>query len=61
MSPDLHHLSGAYAVDALDRDERDAFEHHLSVCDACRAEVPSLFGTGTSQQSRCIRWQEIAA
>ena len=29
--------------------------------DACRAEVPSLFGIGTSQQSRCIRWQEIAA
>ncbi|MBM6402519.1 anti-sigma factor [Phycicoccus sonneratiae] len=42
MSPDLHHLSGAYAVDALDRAERESFEHHLSVCDACRAEVAEL-------------------
>ena len=29
MSPDLHHLSGAYAVDALDDDERARFEQHL--------------------------------
>jgi peptide/nickel transport system ATP-binding protein len=29
--------------------------------DACRTAVPPLFATGTSQQSRCIRWQEIAA
>ena len=37
MSPDLHHLSGAYAVDALDEAERSAFERHLAVCAACRA------------------------
>lgn len=42
MSPDLHHLSGAYAVDALDRDERDGFEQHLAACAACRAEVGEL-------------------
>ncbi|PKW27646.1 anti-sigma factor [Phycicoccus duodecadis] len=42
MSPDLHHLSGAYAVDALDRDERSAFESHLAQCDACRSEVAEL-------------------
>lgn len=27
----------------------------------CRAAVPPLVPTGTSQQTRCIRWQEIAA
>lgn len=42
MSPDLHHLSGAYAVDALDTSERSSFEQHLSVCESCRAEVSEL-------------------
>ncbi len=42
MSPDLHHLSGAYAVDALDDDERTSFEQHLAVCADCRAEVAEL-------------------
>ncbi len=42
MSPDLHHLSGAYAVDALDTDERSSFEQHLAVCRACRSEVAEL-------------------
>lgn len=42
MSPDLHHLSGAYAVDALATDERTEFEQHLAVCPACRAEVAEL-------------------
>lgn len=37
-----HALSGAYAVDALDDDERARFEVHLSQCADCRAEVDSL-------------------
>ena len=45
MSPDLHHLSGAYSVDALETDERIAFEQHLSVCPACTAEVAELTET----------------
>lgn len=39
---DIHALSGAYAVDALDDEERALFEEHLTVCAACRAEVDSL-------------------
>lgn len=39
---DVHALSGAYAVDALDDIERAAFERHLADCAACRAEVASL-------------------
>jgi anti-sigma-K factor RskA len=39
---DIHALSGAYAVDALDDDERVEFEAHLAACAECRAEVASL-------------------
>ncbi len=42
MSPDLHNLSGAYAVDALDDTERTSFEQHLAVCADCREEVAEL-------------------
>jgi anti-sigma factor RsiW len=42
MSDDIHALSGAYAVDALDDAERAAFEEHLAVCPACQNEVASL-------------------
>lgn len=44
MSPDLHHLCGAYAVDALDDTERASFEQHLAGCPDCRAEVAELSG-----------------
>ena len=36
---DLHHLSAAYAVDALDPHERQAFEAHYESCEVCRADV----------------------
>jgi anti-sigma-K factor RskA len=39
---DIHALSGAYAVDALDDIERAGFERHLAACAECRAEVSSL-------------------
>lgn len=39
---DVHALSGAYAVDALDDVERAGFEAHLRQCPDCRAEVESL-------------------
>jgi anti-sigma-K factor RskA len=42
MSPDIHGLSGAYSVDALDEQERTAFERHLAQCPECQAEVNSL-------------------
>ncbi len=43
--PDLHTLTGAYAVDALPGDERQRFEDHLAVCDACEQEVLELQAT----------------
>lgn len=39
---DQHALTGAYAVDALDADERARFEAHLATCADCREEVASL-------------------
>jgi anti-sigma-K factor RskA len=39
---DLHDLTAAYALDALDEDERRAFEEHLGDCDDCRAELATL-------------------
>jgi len=39
---DIHALSGAYAVDGLDRFERGQFERHLAGCTACRAELDGL-------------------
>jgi anti-sigma-K factor RskA len=38
----LHALSGAYVVDALDQEEREAFERHLPRCLDCQAEIASL-------------------
>jgi hypothetical protein len=42
MTGDIHALSGAYAVDALDDIERAQFERHLAECPACTSEVTSL-------------------
>ncbi|URN13578.1 anti-sigma factor [Streptomyces radiopugnans] len=42
---DLHTLTGAYAVDALDGPEREGFERHLAVCAPCREEVRELTAT----------------
>ncbi len=42
MSSDIHALSGAYAVDALDEFEQLQFERHLAGCSECTAEVASL-------------------
>jgi anti-sigma-K factor RskA len=48
MNADIHGLSGAYAVDALDPEERRAFEQHLAQCAECQAEVASLRAAATS-------------
>jgi anti-sigma-K factor RskA len=38
----IHHLSAAYALDALDPRERAAFEAHYDSCDICSADVRSF-------------------
>ena len=39
---DMHELAAAYALDALDDEERRAFEAHLDACALCRGEVASF-------------------
>lgn len=48
MSDDVHSLSGAYAINALDPEERERFEAHLSQCQACQEEVDSLREAATA-------------
>jgi anti-sigma-K factor RskA len=42
---DVHQLAAAYALDALDDDERVAFEAHLADCADCAAEVEGFTAT----------------
>lgn len=54
MNSDIHALVGAYVVDALDHDERAAFEEHLDACPSCLeevimlAEVPALLASSVA-------------
>ncbi len=43
---DVHALTGAFAIDALDDDERTRFEEHLVSCADCRQEVAGLREAG---------------
>lgn len=53
---DLHHLAGAYALDAVDDTERAAFEAHLPACTACDDTVrefrvtAALLGTAHARE-----------
>lgn len=51
MSDDIHALSGAYAVDALDDVERARFVRHLVTCHDCQVEVASLQETAAALAS----------
>jgi anti-sigma-K factor RskA len=39
---DVHELTAAYALDALDADERERYEGHLAQCEQCRTELAGL-------------------
>jgi anti-sigma factor RsiW len=43
MDAELHELSAGYALDALDPEEREAFERHLAGCPECQEEVASFW------------------
>ncbi|WP_239333803.1 anti-sigma factor [Frankia sp. CiP3] len=47
-SPDIHALTGAYVLDAVDGDERAVVEEHLAGCDVCAREVTELRLTATA-------------
>ncbi|MEU9336459.1 anti-sigma factor [Streptomyces sp. NPDC048290] len=57
---DLHALTGAYAVHALDAEERAAFERHLAECDACRQETAEFTATaGRLAQASMVRTRPV--
>jgi hypothetical protein len=45
---EIHDLTAAYALDALDAHERDGYEAHLAGCARCRAELGGLHETATA-------------
>jgi anti-sigma factor RsiW len=45
---DIHELTAAYALDALDPEERETYEAHLAQCERCREELASLGETATA-------------
>lgn len=45
---DVHELTAAYALGALDAEERAAFEAHLGSCEPCRAELAALGETAAA-------------
>ena len=42
MTNELHDLAAAYALDAVDAEERSAFEAHLATCAECQIDVAEL-------------------
>jgi len=45
MEAGIHELTAGYALDALDPDERRAFEAHLAGCERCLQELASFWET----------------
>jgi anti-sigma factor RsiW len=45
MEAGVHELTAGYALDALDPDERSAYEAHLSGCEQCQQELESFWTT----------------
>jgi anti-sigma-K factor RskA len=45
---DAHDLTAAYALDALDPDQVEAYERHLSQCEECREQLAELNETATA-------------
>jgi len=43
MDAELHELSAGYALDALEPEERDAFERHLASCPECQEDLAAFW------------------
>lgn len=46
METGIHELTAGYALDALDPDERRAYEAHLDGCAQCREDLAAFWQTG---------------
>jgi anti-sigma factor RsiW len=45
MEAGIHELTAGYALDALDSEERSAYEAHLPACEHCQQELASFWTT----------------
>ena len=45
METGIHELTAGYALDALDPEERSAYEAHLAGCEQCQGELESFWTT----------------
>jgi anti-sigma factor RsiW len=45
MEAGIHELTAGYALDALDPEERSAYEAHLAGCEQCQHELSSFWKT----------------
>ena len=45
MEAGIHELTAGYALDALDPEERSAYEAHLAGCEHCQQELESFWAT----------------
>jgi len=45
---DPHDLTAAYALDALDPDDAEAYERHLGQCEECREQLAELNGAAAN-------------
>lgn len=43
MEHEIHELTAGYALDALDPEERRAYEEHLPACERCREELAAFW------------------
>ena len=65
----IHEQVAAYALDALDPDERHEFERHLEECSACREQLPAFaeaaaalaIGAGPAEPPAELRGRILAA
>jgi anti-sigma factor RsiW len=48
METGIHELTAGYALDALDPDERRAFEEHLEGCERCQEELEAFWEVGAT-------------
>jgi anti-sigma factor RsiW len=48
METGIHELTAAYALDALDPDDRRAYEEHLPACEECQRELASFRETAAA-------------
>jgi anti-sigma-K factor RskA len=55
--PELHELAPAYALNALDPEDRWTYQRHLDTCERCREEVARL-REGAAELAYAAAWPE---